>query len=313
MPVHGVLAQDQRRGDLAVREAGRNEPQDLRLPPAERAVRPCRRRALPEEAGQRAPHVALILHPGQVGVAAQGDEARVRQQRGQLAAAADRHGAVAATVQHEGRGVHVWEHRASIGAEVVVERRRGSLRVGRESQIAAERGDLDAARVRVEEPREHLRRERPVDADEVDDGAAGGVRDVVPGGIATEEDDLAHPSGMGAREARRSEARTGAGEERGRLRATGIEDGPDLVHVGHRRVEAPVGEADADAVEADDPMARRELLHEAPQARLGPVFLEMRDPPASEQEQGAFACRGIRDPPAAGFAVADLLLHGPTV
>ena len=208
----------------------------------------------------------MVVHPGQVRIAAQCHEAGVRQEGRELAAPADRHGTVAAAVENEGGGGHVREHCARVGREVVLERGRRHIGVRRESHVAAEGRDLDAARVWDEEPCQHLRRQRPVDADEVDDRATRCIRDVVPGRVAAEEDELAHPLGEVAREARHREPRAGAAEERGRPAAAGIEDRPELPHVGHV-VRATVGEADAEPVVAHDAVRLREILEEAARVR----------------------------------------------
>ena len=76
-----------------------------------------------------------------------------------------------ATVQDEGRSRDERKHGTGVGREVVLERRGRHVGVRRESHVAAERRDLDTARAGDEEPREHLRRQRPVDTDEVGDGA----------------------------------------------------------------------------------------------------------------------------------------------
>jgi hypothetical protein len=129
VPVHRVLAENERRRDLAVRQAGGDEPQHLRLAPAERrvAVR-LHGRGVVEEPGERPLEVALVVHPRQVGIPAERDEARIRQQRRELAAASDRHGAIAAAVQHESRRHDGRQEGTRVRREVELEKRRGDVR-----------------------------------------------------------------------------------------------------------------------------------------------------------------------------------------
>ena len=56
-----------------------------------------------EEAGECAEELTLVVAPGQVRVAGERDEACVRQERCELAAAPDRNGAVTTAMQHERR------------------------------------------------------------------------------------------------------------------------------------------------------------------------------------------------------------------
>ena len=105
-----------------------------------------------EEAGERALEVALVVEPWQVRVAAQRDEPRVREQRGELAAVPDRHRPVAAPVEHERRHRDAREVRPRIGRQLELEERRGGLGVRSAPEMAPDRGDLVAARMRDEEP-----------------------------------------------------------------------------------------------------------------------------------------------------------------
>ena len=91
MAVHGVLAENERRGDLAVREPRGHQTQHLRLAAAQwRVAVRFGANDVVEEPGERPLQLALVVRPRQVGVAAQRDEAGVRQKRGKLASAADR-------------------------------------------------------------------------------------------------------------------------------------------------------------------------------------------------------------------------------
>src|SRR4051812_28146408 len=107
--MHGVLAEHERRRDLAVAHARRDEAQDLRLTRAERRGIVCYRAVAVQEAGERAKQLALVVTPREMRIAVQRDEPRMRQQRRQLAPSTDRHRAVAAAMKDERRDRHLRE------------------------------------------------------------------------------------------------------------------------------------------------------------------------------------------------------------
>ncbi len=207
-------------------------------------------------------------------VPAERDEARVGQEGGELTSPSDRHGAVAAAVQHEGRCRHRGQVGARVGGQVELEERRGDVRAGSMALSATQGLDLLPAAARHEQPREHLRSEGPVRGDEVDERPARRVRDVVTRGVPAEVDDLADTAGLGAREPRRGESRARAGEERDGLVAARGRDRGELggLALGRRGAfERAVGEPGAEPVVADD----AELAHLARHRRedgLRPVL-----------------------------------------
>jgi hypothetical protein len=104
-----------------------------------------------------------------MGVARESDEAGVRKERRKLPAAADRHRAVAAAVQHERRRRHRGQVGARVRGEIQLEETRGDVGVRRVALVAAERLDLLAPTARDEETGEHLRGQQPVHAREIDE------------------------------------------------------------------------------------------------------------------------------------------------
>ena len=285
MPVHGVLAQDERGRDLAVRETGGDQAQDLGLAARERgAAVGLHGNSVVEEAGERALELALIVQMRQVRVTAERDEAGIREQGREFPAATDRNRPIAAAVQHERRHRHLGQELPSVRGQIELEKLRSHTCVSRVPLVAAEGGDLVAAAMRNDEAGEHLRRERPVRANEVDERAARHVRDVVPSGVPAEEDDLAHELRVAARVARSGEAGARAGEHESRLHAHGVVDGRQRSHVELDRglVKLAVGETGADPVVADDAVRGSELLEERPGARIVPLFLEVGHPTSAE-------------------------------
>ena len=153
MAMDRVLAEDERRRNLAVRQPGCDETQHLGLAPAERRCAVRRgRRGVVEEAGERALEVALVVEPRQVRIAAQRHEPRVREQRRELAAMTDRHRPVAATVENQRRHRDAREVRPRVGRQLELEERCGGLGVRSTPEMAPDRGNLVAARMRDEEP-----------------------------------------------------------------------------------------------------------------------------------------------------------------
>jgi hypothetical protein len=104
----------------------------------------------------------------EVRVAGERHEACVREQGGELAPSGDGNRAIPTPVEHERRRSQAREIRPGVGVELEREERGGDLGVRRAPLVPAEGGDLVAACVREDEPREHLRRKRPVDPYEVD-------------------------------------------------------------------------------------------------------------------------------------------------
>ena len=313
--VHGVLAEDERRRDLAVREPCCDEAQHLRLAPAERrrAVR-LRGRRVVEEPRERALEVSLVVLPGQVRVARERDEARVRQQRGELAPAADRHRAVAPSVKHERRRRHAREERPGIGREVELEERGGDVGVRRVALVAAERLDLLAAPARHEQAGEHLRGEHPVHAREVDERASRRIGDVVARRVAAEEDDLAHALRRFGREPGGREPGARAREQRRRPVGARVEHRRELRGLGlgsRRPLERTVGEPCAEPVVADDPMRPGEALEERARIGVVPLLLEVRHPSAAEEQERPLADARVCDTAPVELAEADVLLHHP--
>ncbi len=234
--------------------------------------------------------------------------------RGELAAVADRHGAVAAAMHHERRHRHLREERARVGRQLELEERRRSARLRGVPQLLRDAVDLLAASVRDEEAGEHLRRESPVQARELDERSPRRVRDVLPRDVAREEHDLADEGGSRAREAHGRLARTRAREHDPGLSSGRLEHArqrPCLRLDRRRGRQLAIGEACADPVVAHDPMRAGEILEERACARLLPLLLEVRDPPRAEQEQRPFADRRVRDPAAVQLAETDVLLHHP--
>jgi hypothetical protein len=312
--VHRVLAEHERRRDLPVRHAGRDETEHLRLARGERRPGVDLGGALAvQEAGERAEELAPVVLPRHVRLAGERHEPRVRQQRRELASARDRHGAVASTVEDERRDADMRHHGAQVGVQVELEEDRRGLRGRRLSLHARVALQALAARVRVEQAREHLRREAPVDPGELHERRAHCLRDVVTRGVATEVDDPFDLERVAHGELRRREATAGRGEHR-RGPADRVDhrlELPALRLDGRPRLEAAVGEPAADAVEADDPVGARELGVERPLLGVVPLLLEVRDPARADDERRPLAVGGVREAPALEVEVADLLLHGP--
>ena len=89
--------------------------------------------------------------------------------------------------------------------------------------VAAERGDLVAARMRDDQAGEHLGRERPVHADEVDDRPPRCLGQIVSRHEAPEEHDLPDELRRASSEARRNDGRARAREHGRRLVAARVD------------------------------------------------------------------------------------------
>ena len=143
-----------------------------------------------EEPGERALDLTLVVDVRQVRVTAQRDEARVRKKRRELAPSA------IGTVRSPRR----WSTSAGIvtlerngRASPYSSRSRNAAAVSASAAVTlvpAERSDLVAARMRDDQAGEHLGRERPVDADEVDDRPPRRFGQIVSRYEAPEEHDL---------------------------------------------------------------------------------------------------------------------------
>ena len=134
------------------------------------------------------------------GVAAERDEARVGKKRRELTATTD--GTVRSPRRWRTRAGHcdTREVRACTRRQLELEERRRDLGFRRVTLVATQRGDLVPARTRHDEAGEHLRRQRPVDAHEVDERPPRRLREIIARDVAAEEDDLVHPLGAaGAR------------------------------------------------------------------------------------------------------------------
>ena len=97
----------------------------------------------------------------------------------------------------------------------------------------------------------------------------------------------------------RGERRAGAREDRRGLAALRREHGRERTGVGverRRRVQAAIGEADAEPVVADDAVALRKLLVEGAGARLLPFALEVRDEGRAEERAAGRRRRSPRRP-----------------
>ena len=217
-------------------------------------------------------------------------------------------------MEHECRRRHPRKDRACVLDEVELEERGSHVRLGGAALVAAERLDLLSAGSWNEQPCKHLRGEHPVGPHEVDERVARGRRDVVTRGVAAEEDEPVHTLGKLARKARCREAGARGREDRGPPAAAGLEHRRELTCLGlgrRRGGERAVGHARPEPVVAHDAMAAGKVLEERPSAGLLPFLLEVRHPPAAEQEQRALAHRRVGDPPSVQLAETDVLLHHP--
>jgi hypothetical protein len=165
--------------------------------------------------------------------------------------------------------------------------------------------------VRVEEAREHLGSEAPVETRELDEGRPHGVGNVVPRRVAAEVDDLLDLERVADRELGRGEAAARRREDR-RAPADGVDYRLELTAL--RRDRRPRGElaraeAAADPVEADDAVARSELEVERPLVVVLPLLLEVRHPAWSDDDRRPVAERRVGEPPPLEVQVPDLLLH----
>ena len=235
MPVDGVLAEDERRRDLAVREPGGDEAQHLGLAAAERrvAVRRC------AGASSRNPASARWT-------------SRWSSSHGRCASPASATKRAFGSIDASSRPWPIgtvrsprrWRTRAGIvkpGDRVErpqSARARGTRRRPRRSPPGGGGASPRLSRrhsMRDEEPGEHLRGERPVQPRELHQRATRDVRHVPPGHVAAEEDDLAYTLWRSAREARRREARARAREDRRRLFAARVEHGSECARLRLRR------------------------------------------------------------------------------
>ena len=317
MAMHGVLAEDERARDLAVGEPGGDEAQHLGLARAERRLAVHGGgRGVVEEAGERAVQLALVADPGGVRVAAQRHEARVGEQRGELATAADRNRAVAAAVQDERRRRHVAAGRRAGSS---AGRARGTRPRPRRRRSGACARSAPRSRRRSRAGRRGRRASATRAASSCGRSrraSAGRLGNVVAGRVAAEEHDLAHalrarPSRARTWRVRRtSMAKTIAGsspQRRARSRALRASDSID----GGCGI-VPVGEPDADAGRS----ARRGGSARASRrtsARSGSSHSSSRcaDPAGAEDEQRPVPDRRVGEPPSVDLAEADLLLHHP--
>ena len=141
-------------------------------------------------------------------VAVQRHEPRVRKERRELAPAREGNRSIGAAVQHERRCLDERQDVAHVGVEIELEEDRS--RRGRccAALLARVLGDLVTARMWIEQAGEHLRTERPVRADELDQRALRHLGDVVAVRVAAEVDELRDGRRAANRELRRRE--TGA-------------------------------------------------------------------------------------------------------
>ncbi len=308
-----MLAEHERRGDLAVRQAGRDESQNLGLARAEGGVAVhLARGGVPQEPDERAAQRPLVVQPRQVCVAVERDEPRVGEKPSDLAAVRDRDGPVPAAVEHERRGLDGREVSACVRRQVELEERPCHVRRRRVALVPAHRLDRAAVRLGQDQAGEHLGRERPVRPHEVDDGAPRRLGHVRPRGIAPEEDEPLDALGRDARESGGCDAGAGAREERHAVPAARVDHGGERAHLrldGRCAHPVPVREARAEPVVAHDPMRPGELLEEHPGVRILPLFLEVRHPAPAEEQRRALTDGRVCDPPAVELAEANLLLH----
>ena len=176
-----VFAEHERAGDLAVRESGSDQPQDLCLAARQRrvAVR-LDGYCVVEEPSEGTLKLALVVDVREVGVTPERNEPCVREEGRELTSPADGNGPIAPAMEHERGHRHAREKGPRVAVQLELEEGRREFGVGGMALVPAERSDLVAARVRDDQPGEHLRGERPVRPHEVDDRATRRVGQVVP-------------------------------------------------------------------------------------------------------------------------------------
>ena len=267
-----------------------------------------------EEPGERTLELALVVDVRQMGVAPERHEPSVREERGELAPTADRNGPIAPAMEHERRHRHAREERPGVAVQLELEEGRGEFGVGGVALVPAERRDLVTARVRDDQPGEHLRGERPVRPHEVDDRATRRFGKVVPRDVAPEEHDLPHELRGASGEARRHDGRAREGEHGRRLVPARVDHRPEDARVEldrWRPGQLTSRESRTEPVVADDAVAPRELRVEVARARVVPLLLQVRHPLRAEHEQRPLAERRVRDAAAVDLAEPDVLLHDP--
>jgi hypothetical protein len=217
-------------------------------------------------------------------------------------------------VEHQGRDADLRRDLAQVGVQVEVDEQRGRLGRRRLPLHARVLLDLLAARVRVEQAREHLCGKAPVDPGELDERRAHRLGDVAAAGIAAEVDDPLDLERVAHREHRSRVTAAARGEDRGPA-ADGVDHRLELAALRldrRARLQQPVAETAAEAVEADDPVGAGELEIEGALGGVRPLLFEVRDPARADHERRALAVRRVREPATVEDEVPDLLLHGRT-
>ena len=96
------------------------------------------------------------------------------------------------------------------------------------------------------------------------------------------------------------------------MASDGVDHGFELAALGfdrRRRVELARRKAAADPVEANDLMGERHFLVVGTLARVGPLLLEVRDPPRPEDDRPALPEGRVGEAASLEIEVANLLLH----
>ena len=143
----------------------------------------------------------------------------------------------------------------------------------------------------IEQAGEHLRAERPVRTDELDQRALRHLRDVVARARSRRSRRASRRPRAADRELRRREAAARRREDDSRA-AGRVDHRLELAGLGldrRPRVELARGEPAAEAVEAQDAVRLRDLLVEGALAQVRPLLLEMPDPARAEDDRRAFA------------------------
>ena len=274
-----------------------------------------RRRRVVEEAGERAEQLALIVLPRHVRVAARaGRSARsaaATRARGRARSArcGRRGDAGRAPARRPGRDV------AQVGVEVELEedrRRLGGRSLALHARVLLE---LVAARVRVEEAREHLRGEPPVDPRELDERRRASPRGCRCGSRTRRRRRSARPcsgsriASCDAARQQHEDAKIAARPPTASITASSWRLSDSIVGRGSS---TPVAEPAAEPVEADDLVRARELEVERPLVGVRPLLFEVRDPARADEERRPVAVGRIGEPATVEVEVPDLLLHGYT-
>ena len=214
-------------------------------------------------------------------------------------------------MEHERGHGDVREDRAQVGGQVELEEDRRRLGRGRLALDARVLLHLVAARVRIEEAREHLRSEAPVDPRELDERLAHRIGNVVARGVGSEVDELLDLERVAHGELGGGEAAAAAGEDGGAA-ADGVDHRFELAALGldrRPRLEQPIAEPAAEPVETDDAVRARKLGVERPLVFVVPLLLKVRDPARTDDDRRAVAVRRVGEPSPLEIEVADLLLH----